>query len=181
VGTEFYWVTATVPVAKLQWLSFPENNSEKGSPVRIVNPTAWTDGAYREGYLDKQIGALDDQTRLARVLVKVADPLASAVETTEKPRLMIGTFVEVHIQANPVSDVVRLSRDYVRNNETVWVMKEDKLEIREVDIVLTDDEYAYIRKGLADGEKVVITDLSTVTNGIGLRTAAPTTANEMNQ
>jgi hypothetical protein len=60
-------------------------------------------------------------------------------------------------------------------------MKEDKLEIREVDIVLTDDEYAYIRKGLADGEKVVITDLSTVTNGIGLRTAAPTTANEMNQ
>lgn len=181
VGTEFYWVMATVPVSKLQWLSFPENDSEKGSPVRIMNSTSWPAGAYREGYLDNQIGALDDQTRLARVLVKVTDPLASAVNAEEMPKLMIGTFVEVHIQANPVAEVVRLSRDYVRSNETVWVMKDGKLEIREVDIVLNDDEYAYIRSGLADGEKVVITDLSTVSNGIGLRTQAAPPEKELIQ
>lgn len=179
VGTDFYWVMATVPVSKLQWLSFPKGNSEKGSPVRIKNSTAWSSDAYREGYLDKQIGALDNQTRLARVLVKVADPLANKSNIKEKPALMIGTFVEVEIQANPVAEVIRLSRDYVRSNETVWVMKEGKLEIREVDIVLNDDEYAYIRKGLADGEKVVITDLSTVSNGIGLRTASQTVEKEM--
>ena len=179
VGTDFYWVMATVPVSKLQWLSFPKGNSEKGSPVRIKNSTAWSSDAYREGYLDKQIGALDNQTRLARVLVKVADPLANKPNIKEKPALMIGTFVEVEIQANPVAEVIRLSRDYVRSNETVWVMKEGKLEIREVDIVLNDDEYAYIRKGLADGEKVVITDLSTVSNGIGLRTASQTVEKEM--
>ncbi len=179
VGTDYYWVMATVPVSKLQWLSFPKGNSEKGSPVRIKNSTAWSSDAYREGYLDKQIGALDNQTRLARVLVKVADPLANKSNIKEKPALMIGTFVEVEIQANPVAEVIRLSRDYVRSNETVWVMKEGKLEIREVDIVLNDDEYAYIRKGLADGEKVVITDLSTVSNGIGLRTASQTVEKEM--
>ncbi|MDO1499564.1 hypothetical protein Q2T40_05155 [Winogradskyella maritima] len=49
-------------------------------------------------------------------------------------------------------------------------MKEEKLEIREVEIMLNDDEYAYISKGLQDGDHIVITDLSTVTNGIGLRT-----------
>jgi RND family efflux transporter MFP subunit len=170
VGTEYYWVTATVPVSKLQWLRFPENDRDKGSAVLIKNSTAWPDEQYREGYLDKQIGALDGQTRLARVLVKVTDPLAKNTDLQGKPILMIGTFVEVDIQANKLDNVVRLNRDYIRSNETVWVMKEDKLEIRKVDIVLTDNEFAYIRKGLSEGEQVVITDLSTVSNGIGLRT-----------
>lgn len=172
VGTENYWVTATVPIAKLQWLSFPDSDSGKGSPVRIENPAAWPVDAYREGYLDKQIGALDNQTRLARVLVKVPDPLATDQDLRGMPKLMIGTFVEVKIKADSIPNVVRLNRDYIRSNETVWVMKDEKLEIREVQIIMEDDEHAYIREGLEDGEKVVITDLSTVTKGIGLRTDA---------
>ncbi len=181
VGTEYYWVTATVPVSKLQWLHFPENDKDRGSEVLIKNSTAWPEEQYREGYLDKEIGALDGQTRLARVLVKVADPLAKNTDLEGKPKLMIGTFVEVDIQANKLDNVVRLSRDYIRSNETVWVMKEGKLEIREVDIVLTDNDYAYIRKGLEEGEQIVITDLSTVSNGIGLRTRSEGSEKEPTQ
>lgn len=181
VGTEYYWVTATVPVSKLQWLHFPENDKDRGSEVLIKNSTAWPEEQYREGYLDKEIGALDGQTRLARVLVKVADPLAKNTDLEGKPKLMIGTFVEVDIQANKLDNVVRLSRDYIRSNETVWVMKEGKLEIREVDIVLTDNDYVYIRKGLEEGEQIVITDLSTVSNGIGLRTRSEGSEKEPTQ
>ncbi len=181
VGTDYYWVTATVPVSKLQWLRFPDNDTEKGAMVHITNSTDWPQGLYREGYLDKQIGALDGQTRLARILIKVADPLAKSTALKEKPKLMIGTFVEVNIQANPIENVVRLKRDYVRSNNTVWVMKDGKLEIRDVDIELTDNEYAYIQSGLNEGEQVVITDLSTVSNGIGLRTRSAGTENEMKE
>ena len=172
VGTDFYWVTATVPVSKLQWLSFNDGSSEKGAQVRITNPTAWTADAERQGFLDRQIDALDGQTRLARILVKVPDPLATQSENEDLPKLMIGTFVEVNIQAKPIENVIRLDRDFIRSNETVWVMKDEKLEIRKVEIVLNDDEYAYISEGLAAGDQVVITDLSTVTNGIGLRTSS---------
>lgn len=178
VGTEYYWVTATIPVSKLQWLRFPENDREKGSTVLIKNSTAWPEGQYRKGYLEKQIGALDGQTRLARVLVKVTDPLAMNSDLENRPKLMIGSFVEVDILASKLEDVVRLSRDHIRSNETVWVMKGNKLEIRKVGIVLTDNEYAYIRKGLKEGENVVITDLSTVSNGIGLRTRSEDSENE---
>ena len=177
VGTDYYWVTATVPVSKLQWLQFPDD-SEKGAPVRIENSTAWPKDAYRTGYLDKQIGALDGQTRLARILVKVPDPLANKKLAKGLPKLMIGTFVEVYIQANPIQEVIRLDRSFVRSNETVWVMKDEKLVIRKVDIVLTDDQYAYISQGLNDGEKIVITDLSTVSEGIGLRTQKETANNK---
>ena len=176
VGTDSYWVLATVPVSRLQWLKFPESEEEKGSMVRIENPSAWPSGAHREGYLDRQIGALDNQTRLARVLVRVDDPLATSDELQGAPKLMIGTFVEVNIQADSIPNVVRLDRDLIRSNQTAWVMKDNLLEIRELDIILTDNQHAYIKSGLEDGDKVVSTNLSTVTNGVELRTRSEETS-----
>ncbi|WP_127136890.1 efflux RND transporter periplasmic adaptor subunit [Flagellimonas oceanensis] len=180
VGTDSYWVTATVPVSRLQHLKFPESNTEKGSIVHIENSSAWPSGAQRVGYLDRQIGALDNQTRLARVLVRVEDPLATTDELKEAPKLMIGTFVEVNIQADSIPDVVRINRDLVRTNQTAWVMKDNLLEIRELDIILTDNQYAYIQSGLSDGDKIVTTNLSTVTNGIELRTRSEDASEEEN-
>nr|WP_297789556.1 efflux RND transporter periplasmic adaptor subunit [uncultured Allomuricauda sp.] len=180
VGTDSYWVTATVPISRLQWLKFPESNDEKGSIVHIENSSAWPTGEQREGYLDRQIGALDNQTRLARVLVRVEDPLATTEELEGAPKLMIGTFVEVNIQADSIPDVVRLDRDLVRTDQTAWVMKDNLLEIRDLDIILTDNQYAYIQSGLEDGDKVVTTNLSTVTNGIELRTRSVGASEEEN-
>jgi multidrug efflux pump subunit AcrA (membrane-fusion protein) len=125
--------------------------------------------------LNRQIGALDGQTRLARVLVRVEDPLGQKSSLEDTPMLIIGSFVEVYINASPIENVVRLDKGLVRTGETVWVMKDNKLEIREVDVALTDNRYAYISNGLQTGDKVVTTDLSTVSNGIGLRTEGQST------
>ena len=180
VGTDSYWVTATVPISRLQWLKFPESSDEKGSVVHIENSSAWPSGTHRKGYLDRQIGALDNQTRLARVLVRVDDPLATSDALEGAPKLMIGTFVEVNIQADSIPDVVRLDHDLVRTNQTAWVMKDNVLEIRELDIILTDNQYAYVQSGLTDGDKVVSTNLSTVSNGIELRTRSEEVSEEEN-
>lgn len=171
VGSEYYWVNLTVPVIHLKWLSFPATENETGSIVKIRNTTAWPENSFRTGYLDKQVGALDDQTRLARVLIKVPDPLAQKIDE-EKPKLMIGTFVEANIQAKKINEVVRVNRDYIRNNQSIWVMKNGELNIRKVEIRLTDARFAYIEKGLEEGEKIVTTNLSTVSEGIRLRTQA---------
>lgn len=175
VGTDFYWINLTVPVNKIKWLNFPDSDSEKGSPVKIMSTSAWNKDDFREGYLYKQVGALDDQTRLARVLVRVPDPLGRNSEK-DKPELMIGSFVEAHMQAEEIKDVVRLNRDLIRSNNTVWVMQEGELQIREVEILLTDAKYSYIKNGLEDGDSVVVTNLSTVSNGIKLRTQKDSTS-----
>ncbi len=167
VGTEYYWVEVTIPVSKLRWLTFPDENKQ-GSSVILRNKSSWSEDATREGFLDKQIGALEGQTRLARVLVKVPDPLNSKTDA-DKPDLMIGSFVEVNIEGKPVANVVRLNRDFIRPNNTAWVMKDGKLEIRQLQIELTDSEYAYVNKGLEDGDKIVISNLSTVAEGVALR------------
>lgn len=167
VGSDSYWIELTVPVSTLRWLKFPKKAGEKGSMVKIKNNSAWPEGEFREGYLAKHVGALDNETRLARVLIRVPDPLAYS---SEGPELMIGAFVEVRLKGQPIKDVTRLERDYVRTNNTVWVKEKGELMIREVDILLQDADHAYITQGLKEGDTVVTTNLSTVTNGIPLRT-----------
>ena len=179
VGSEQYWVNLTVPVDKLQWLSFPKSGEEKGSTVQIRN-SGWPKDSYRTGYLDKQVGALDDQTRLARVLVRVNDPLAREDTTNIQRELIIGGFVEAEVQAREIENVVRLNRDYLRTNQTVWVNEEGELSIREVEIILTDAKYAYISQGLEQGENIITTNLSVVSEGAKLRTKAPETSSENN-
>jgi hypothetical protein len=112
------------------------------------------------------IGSLDQQTRLARVLITVSDPLARNLDA---PPLILNTLIETVIEARPLEDVVRLQRDYVREEDTVWVMKDGKLEIRQTEVVFRDADYAYIRSGLESGDEVVLTTLATVAEGIGLR------------
>ncbi|MBD3335426.1 MAG: efflux RND transporter periplasmic adaptor subunit [Candidatus Eisenbacteria bacterium] len=174
VGIETYWVEATVPLAKLRWLTFPDSAGEGGSEVRIRNRSAWEEGVHRTGHLTKLVGALENQTRLARVLVAVPDPLAYK-GGEDRPPMMIGSFVETLITGKAIPDVIRLDRDYIRKDDTVWVMEDGKLRIRNPKIVFRDAQHAYIESGLAADARVVTTNLATVTDGAPLRLAASDT------
>lgn len=175
VGINEYWVMTSIPLAQLQWLTFPEGTRRKGSEVKIRSRTAWPEGTHRTGHLYKLVGALEGQTRLAQVLVSVPDPLAYRKNSEDMPPLMIGSFMETSIRGKELEEVIRLNRDYIRNEETVWVMEDSLLRIKEVDIAFQDAEYAYITGGLEASDFVVTTNLTTVVNGAPLRTAAPTT------
>ena len=150
--------------------SEPMTVDPQGSQVILRNRDAWGDDASREARVSKLIGSLDQQSRLARVLITVEDPLSLK---TDAPPLILQTLLETEIVGKPIEDVVRLERSYVRDGDTVWVMSEEKLEIREVKIEFQDAQYAYIRSGLEDGDEVVITTLATVADGIGLRKVDP--------
>jgi RND family efflux transporter MFP subunit len=169
VGIDTYWVETTVPLDKLRWLKFPEGAGDPGSPVTIHHRTAWGAGQTREGRLFRLIGELEGDTRLARVLVEVEDPLAQRPEARGVPGLIIGTFVECRIHGREIEGAVRLPRSHVRKGDTVWLMDGDQLAIRDVEIVFQDAEYAYIRGGLSDRDAVVTTSLATVREGVKLR------------
>ena len=165
VGIEEYWIMAAVPVRSLRWVQFPEGET-KGSTVTLRNPDAWGAETERQARVTRMIGTLDQQTRLARVLITVPDPLG---QKSNEPPLILDTLIEVRIEGKPIDNVVRLNREYVHERNTVWVMNDGKLEIRETDVAFQDAEYAYIRTGLETGEEVVTTTLATVADGVGLR------------
>ncbi|SEI88964.1 RND family efflux transporter, MFP subunit [Cyclobacterium xiamenense] len=169
VGIDEYWVMANVPLSKVNWLDIDENAAGSGAPVKIVHPAAWEIGQYREGRVSRLVGSLDGQTRLARVIIRVNDPLMRRTPDPSKPPLIIGTFVEVQIQARQLKNVTRLERQYIRPGNTVWVMQKGELAIKNVNIRFEDQEFAYIDSGLEANARVVATDLATVVNGSPLR------------
>ncbi len=176
VGIEQYWIEVSLPVKKVKWLRFPADENETGAKVTIKNSSDWEEGDYRIGYLQNNVGALDQQSRLARLFIKAPDPLN--LENKDQPELLIGSFVEVEVEGESIKDVVRLKRDYLRTNQTVWVMEDEKLRIEKVKVKLMDADYAYISDGLDDGAKVLTTNISTVTEGIPLRTEGEKENNE---
>lgn len=166
VGRDVYWVEATIPLAKLRWVS---TDAADAPPVRIRNRTAWGPDAFREGRLVKVVGALEDQTRMARVLIEVDDPAAARPAHDGQPALVIGSYVEATIPTRRLDHVFRVNRDYVRDDDTIWLLENDSLRIRDVDVVFRDATYAYVDRGLADGDSIVTTNLSTVSDGAPLR------------
>jgi RND family efflux transporter MFP subunit len=183
VGVESYWVEATVPVAALRWIDFPQDggapdsgpssstDSGSGSNARIRNRAAWPEDTFRTGRVHRLIGALESPTRLARVLLTVADPLAHEQASAGLPPLMVGSFVEAQIEGRPIEDVIRMDRDYLRQNDTVWINADGVLGIRDVEVVFRDKDYAYIGAGLSADDRVVTTNLANVVEGAGLRLA----------
>ena len=174
VGLDEYWIMATVPVRSLRWVQFPQGDrppqpvseSTVGSKVVLQNIDAWGADQSREARVSKLIGTLDQQTRLARVLIIVDDPLG---QDSDAPPLILNTLLQTEIEGRPIENVIRLDRDFIRDQDTVWVMKDEKLEIRETEIVFRDAQFAYVQNGLDDGDEVVTTTLATVAAGVGLR------------
>lgn len=167
VGIEQYWVIATIPLRNLRWIKFPIDD-QPGSLVTLRNPDAWGPDTQRQGRVERMIGALDQQTRLARVVVTVDDPLG---QKSDVPPLILDALVEASIEGVAIDNAVRLDRDLVHDGDTVWIMKDNELEIRDTKIVFRDAQYAYVSEGLETGDQVVTTTLATVADGVQLRRA----------
>lgn len=172
VGIRQYWVMAAIAVRNLRWVQFPDGNHE-GSSVTLWNTDSWGAGVKRQGMVSRMIGALDQQTRLARVMITVDDPLG---RKSDVPPLILDTLIEARIAGKPIDNVIRLNREYVHDGDTVWVMEDGKLKIREAKIDFRDPDFAYIRDGLESGDEVVTTTLVTVADGVELRKVDDTSA-----
>jgi RND family efflux transporter MFP subunit len=169
VGVDTYWVETTVPLDRLHWLTFPDPSGKPGSPVSIRHRNAWPESQTRDGHLYQLIGELEGDTRMARLLVVVEDPLSRQPENQSQPELILGSFVQCRIQGRELQNVARIDREHVRKDDTVWLARDGVLEIRRVEVLFRDATHAYIGEGLDHGDQLIITSLATVKQGVPLQ------------
>lgn len=173
VGTDFYWIEALVPVDQLRWLRFPggEKGKQTGSQVGVRDPKAWGEKKKREGRVLRLLPGLEEKGRMARVLVEVPDPLAQGEGMEGKPRLLMGSYVSLEIEAGELKSVLVLDRKHLRDGDTVWVRDaQGKLDIRKVTVAFRGRDRVYLSAGVRPGEEVVVSSLSGPVQGMPLRT-----------
>ena len=115
-------------------------------------------------------GVVDENSRVTYAVARIADPYQLQGDGQVLP---VGTFVSAMIEASSVGDVIRVPRFAVRgSNQLLFVDDEDKIRIRDVNIVRSDADYAYIQGGAVAGERICLTALESPANGMSVRTLA---------
>ncbi|MEJ2236299.1 MAG: HlyD family efflux transporter periplasmic adaptor subunit, partial [Syntrophobacterales bacterium] len=88
-------------------------------------------------------------------------------------------------QGSPLSQVFRIPRLALRENDTIWVVGEDStLNIRPVTTIWRDTQTVFLDQGLHPGDKLIVSDLAAPVEGMkiqmqGAERAEPTRGNEM--
>ena len=170
VGTDTYWVEVSVPVDQLPWIRVPRTTEEPGATGRVFDEAAWGPDRFRTGRVCRLAGNLEEQGRMARLLVSVEDPLALAEANRGQPALLIGSYVRVEIEGTTIASAAPVSRSLLRDGDRVWIMTPaDKLEIRPVTVAFRSRDHVLVTDGLRAGDRLVTTDLAAPVDGMPLR------------
>ena len=174
-GTDAFWVELSVPGDDLRWVELPGPDGQGGSKVLLSDETTFPKDGKREGRVIGLAARLDENSRMARVLVEVPDPMG--LRTPGSPRLLLNSYVRARIVGPEVPEAKLIARAHLREGDTVWVMNaKDELEIRPVEIIYRGEEDVMIGAGLAGNERVVMTNLRTPVEGMALRVERETPA-----
>ncbi len=158
VGADSYWVEMALPVESLSYLTFG-SKKKKGSSAFI---TGRSQKRPRKGYVLQKTGGLLPQSRMAKVIVEVPDPLSS-------PSLLLDEYVSVVIEGPERKNVYALPHSLIREGGSAWIFKDKVLEIRPLTIAWQDKDYAYVTAGLNPGEQIVSSYIASPVPGMALR------------
>lgn len=120
------------------------------------------------GHVTRTTGQVDPASRMVPAVVEVPRPL----DTSDgKPPLLPGVFVQVAIMGKTLADAVAVPREAIHGPNRIWLVEDGKLTIRSLEIVRSDEEYAYVTSGLSDGALIITSALDAPVEGMAVRTS----------
>jgi len=164
IGTDKFWLRASIPVDRLRLISLPDIQGEGGSSVKVIllprrNGKGGSDskvillpGPDGKSEANEKLipgGKGAGSVRLGRVIRLLGDVdersrMARllievddplALKDPERVPLLAGSRVQVLIDAIPIEGVVKISRAALREGERVWIMDaKDQLDVRKVKV-----------------------------------------------
>jgi RND family efflux transporter MFP subunit len=158
VGTDHFRVRAAIPVEQLSLFELPGARA-------LVTQEVGAERIERTGTVERLSSQLDPSSQTAQIWIKIADPLDPP--DGQLP-LLAGSFVSVTIDGTE-QQVRAVPRSALYEARYAWVVGEDdKLYKTEMEIAWSDDEQVYVTDGVAEGDQLVISPLSTPMSGMAV-------------
>ncbi|MCP3959761.1 MAG: efflux RND transporter periplasmic adaptor subunit [bacterium] len=163
-------VRLPVPDRQLAFIDLPLAHQGDGNgPIAHLSAnftgkhTAW------QGRIVRAEGELDRRSRMMHLVARVEDPYGR--KQTGQPPMAVGLFVDAEIAGRTVVGAL-LPRAALRDGDRVLVVDADeRLRWRDVDVLRTEKESVLISDGLETGERVCVSPLEVVVDGMEVRTA----------
>jgi RND family efflux transporter MFP subunit len=117
------------------------------------------------GEMVRTEAVIDAQSRMLYGVARVKTEYSK-----EKPPLVVGLFVKADIEGRAVENVIRLPRSAIRDdNQLLVVDQEDRLRFRKVKILRVEYDDVLVSGGLVAGERVCISPLQVVVDGMKVK------------
>lgn len=123
-----------------------------------------------EGTIVRTGSEFDRRSRMLPLFARVEDPLRRHRAAAGEP-LPMGLFVDAFIDGIEVEGVFVLPRSALRGGSEVLIVdEEDRLRFRPVEVLRTERDRVIVDRGLSPGERVCISQIETVVDGMPVRT-----------
>lgn len=124
----------------------------------------------REGKITRDLGIIDQATRMSQLVVRIEDPYSLK---SSLPPLKFGNFVEVSFAGKTLNQIYRLPQELV-NNRIIWVLDENQeMQPQRVEILREEGAYFLISEGLEDQDKLIMTLPEYPQKGMKVKIAEP--------
>lgn len=166
VGTDEFWVQVSVPFSKLKWVIFP-GEGQPGTRAKIILDVGEEQSEEWDGEVLRLLGDLDPNALMAQIILTVKDPLGLQNSSEKKLPLLLGSFVEVEIDAGELKDALTIPRAALREGHKIWVVGNDNLlRVADAEILWPEKDTVLIASDLKNGEQLIVSDLRVALPGL---------------
>ena len=160
---------------ELSFLDFNEGSphGENQIAVKIVNEEGKT---IHSGVIDRSQGIIDPRTRLHNLVARFENCFTDPFNQISKigNPLSIGQFVKLKL-IGPEIDVFIIPISAFREQNTILVLdQEDRLTVRKVKSVKRDGLEVWVVGGIQEGERVCITPMDIIAEGMKVKISSST-------
>lgn len=141
------------------------DNLKLSAIVRLVNNMPM---AVWEARVLRISDSIDETRQTLGMVVGVDDPYKKMIPG-KRPPLLKGMYTAVELYS-PARPAMVVPRKAVHQGRVYLATVDNKLEIRDVDIQLTQGDMVVVRSGINQGERIIITDMIPVIEGMPLDT-----------
>ena len=158
-----------VPIAGFDSTFLPDQINGIQADVSI--PGSIT--TQRTGYINRDLGIVDNATRMSHLVIRIDDPYALNSAVTP---IKFGSYAEVRFAGITLPQVYRVPQSLI-TNRVLWLVNEhNQLESRKVDVLREEGEYFLIHQGLQANDRLVTTPPEYPQNGMEVLIATPESA-----
>ncbi|NBB93610.1 MAG: HlyD family efflux transporter periplasmic adaptor subunit, partial [Gammaproteobacteria bacterium] len=146
---------------ELAFVNLPRpGRSDQPSPeVRFFADVGGERGSWN-GEIVRTEGVVEQSTRLTYAVARIEDPYGLLGAERSVP-LPMGTYVQAEIDGRSAAGLMELPRETLRDGQRVFLAdSDDRLEIRDVDVVRTTAERVYLADSIEPGDRVITTAIA---------------------
>lgn len=166
-ATDYVEVRLPIRNRDLEYIDLPEIYRDVAPADSAVNAQIISDligQTVWDARLVRTEGAIDQSARQLHVIAQIDDPFSKSVEG--RPQLKIGQYVTAILAGHTLQDALVIPNSAIYQGSYVYVVENDVLQRRNIEIKWQNDQDAIIKNGLDDGDILVTTPLGQVTSGV---------------